>query len=149
MDKLYIENIIQNIVNKEFSNYIMRKINIYPERINFRCPFCKEGRTVNKKRANLYFNKLIMICFRCGKTTTLDKLCKGFNIQIDPSKKLEMIEHLDSVITYNDYQNDAMEAKFESLIDLSDLEHSIAMNLTPLTEFKPIQEKALLIKIYT
>ena len=140
MDVKYIQDIIQSVVDSKFSSQIMRRINIYTDRINFRCCYCLEGRTKTKKRANIYTNRLLYICFRCGKSTTFDKFCKDFNIQIDPSKKLEMIEHLDRVITYNDYQSDAIEAKFENLIDLSDLEHSITMNLTPLTEFKPIQE---------
>ena len=140
MDVKYIQDIIQSVVDSKFSSQIMRRINIYTDRINFRCCYCLEGRTTTKKRANIYTNRLLYICFRCGKSTTFDKFCKDFNIQIDPSKKLEMIEHLDRVITYNDYQSDVIEAKFENLIDLSDLEHSITMNLTPLTEFKPIQE---------
>lgn len=140
MDREYIKSLIAAILNKEFKSVNRRKINDFTDRLNFCAPCCGDGKSEYKKRANLYFNKLFYICFNCGKTTTLDKLCKSFNLQIDPSKKLEMIEHLDRVITYNDYQSDAIEAKFENLIDLSDLEHSITMNMTPLTEFKPIQE---------
>jgi hypothetical protein len=66
-------------------------------------------------------------------------MCKDFNEQIDPDKKLEMIEHLDSIVTYTDYQNEFIDARFENLIDLTDLEDSINKNLTPFSDFKPIQ----------
>ena len=42
--------------------------------------------------------------------------------QIDPDKKLEMIEHLNSVMTYSDFEGDFVDAKFEDLIELSELE---------------------------
>ena len=79
MDKEFISSIVQDVLDKEFSDSITRKIIIYSDRLNFRCPYCKEGRSVNKKRANLYFNKLFIICFRCGKKTNLDKFAKDFN----------------------------------------------------------------------
>jgi hypothetical protein len=66
-------------------------------------------------------------------------MCKHFNEQIDPDKKLEMIEHLNSVMTYSDYESNVSDAKFENLIDLVDLEKVFSMNLTPISDFKPIQ----------
>ena len=140
MDKVYIKNIVQKILNKEFANVQKRRINDYTDRLNVACPFCGDShRNNHAKRGNLYFNRLVFICFNCDKKTTFDRMCKEFNEQIDPDKKLEMIEHLDSIMTYNDYQNEFVDAKFDNLIDLSDLEKSIELNLTPLSDFKPIQ----------
>ena len=53
MDKVYIQSVIQNILDKEFSSPIFRKVNTYEDRINMRCPYCKEGRSQHKKRGNL------------------------------------------------------------------------------------------------
>ena len=140
MDKVYIKNIVQKILNKEFANVQKRRINDYTDRLNVACPFCGDShRNNHAKRGNLYFNRLVFICFNCDKKTTFDRMCKQFNEQIDPDKKLEMIEHLDSIMTYNDYQNEFVDAKFDNLIDLSDLEKSIELNLTPFSDFKPIQ----------
>jgi hypothetical protein len=140
MDKVYIKNIVQKILNKEFANVQKRRVNDYSDRLNFACPFCGDShRNNHAKRGNLYFNRLVFICFNCDKKTTFDRMCKEFNEQIDPDKKLEMIEHLDSIMTYNDYQNEFVDAKFDNLIDLSDLEKSIELNLTPFSDFKPIQ----------
>ena len=140
MDKVYIKNILQKILNKEFANVQKRRVNDYSDRLNFACPFCGDShRNNHAKRGNLYFNRLVFICFNCDKKTTFDRMCKEFNEQIDPDKKLEMIEHLDSIMTYNDYQSEFVDAKFDNLIDLSDLEKSIELNLTPFSDFKPIQ----------
>jgi hypothetical protein len=140
MDKVYIKNIVQKILNKEFANVQKRRINDYTDRLNVACPFCGDShRNNHAKRGNLYFNRLVFICFNCDKKTTFDRMCKEFNEQIDPDKKLEMIEHLDSIMTYSDYQSEFVDAKFDNLIDLSDLEKSIELNLTPFSDFKPIQ----------
>jgi hypothetical protein len=140
MDKIYIKNLLQKIIDKEFTNSTKRRINDYSDRLNFACPFCGDShRNNHAKRGNLYFNRLVFICFNCDKKTTFDRMCKEFNEQIDPDKKLEMIEHLDSIITYTDYQNEFIDARFENLIDLTDLEDSINKNLTPFSDFKPIQ----------
>jgi hypothetical protein len=139
MDKIYIQNILQRILNKEYSSSHRRRIMTYTDRLNVCCPYCGDGKSEYKKRGNLYFNRLVFICFNCDKKTTFDRMCKEFNEQIDPDKKLEMIEHLDSIMTYNDYQNEFVDAKFDNLIDISDLEKSIELNLTPFSDFKPIQ----------
>jgi len=139
MDKVYVTGLIQNILNKEFSDPTRRKIVVYNDRLNFCCPCCGDsGKNKYAKRGNLYFNKLFFICFNCDRRTTLDKLCKDFNEQLDPDKKLEMIEHLNSVMTYSDYAGDFVDAKFDDLIELSELERVFSQELTPITDFKPI-----------
>lgn len=140
MDKNYIKEVIQRIINKEFLDPARRKIIEYSDRINFCAPCCGDSHK-NKyaKRGNIYFNKLLFICFNCGYKSSFDKLCKRFNEQVDPDKKLEMIEHLNSVITYSDYEANVSDAKFENLINLEDLEKVFSMDLTPISDFKPVQ----------
>lgn len=138
MDKLYIQNTIQKILNKEFISTHRRRMIIYSDRMNLCCPYCGDGKSDRKKRGNFYFNRLFFICFNCDKKTTFDRMCKDFNEQIDPDKKLEMIEYLDSVMTYNDYHNEFVDAKIENLIDIEDLEKAIEAKVTPLSDFKPI-----------
>ena len=140
MDKVYIRNMVQNILNKEFSNQSKRKAVDYVDRVNMACPYCGDShRNNHAKRGNLYYNRLIFICFNCDKKTTFDRMCKDFNEQLDPDKKLEMIEHLNSVMTYSDYQGDFVDAKFENLIELSELERVFNADLTPISDFRPIQ----------
>ena len=140
MDKVYVTGLIQNILNKEFSDPTRRKIVVYNDRLNFCAPCCGDShRNKHAKRGNLYFNKLLFICFNCGHKTTFDRFCKDFNEQLDPDKKLEMIEHLNSVMTYSDYEGDFVDAKFENLIDMSELERVFSADITPISDFKPIQ----------
>jgi DNA-directed RNA polymerase subunit RPC12/RpoP len=138
MDKSYIYNIVQKITKKEFHNPVESSIVQYEERINIRCPYCKEGKTKTKKRGNIYLNKLFYICFRCDKKTSFDKFCRDFNEQIDPDKKLEMITHLDSVIRYSDYEDNLLDTTIDDLIKLSDIENAISKKITPFSDFKPI-----------
>lgn len=140
MDKVYIKGILQKILDKEFSNQNKRKVVDYNDRLNFACPYCGDShKNKHAKRGNLYFNRLIYICFNCDKKTTFDRFSKDFNEQIDPDKKLEMIEHLNSVMNYSDYEGDFVDAKFDNLIDLSELERVFSQDLTPISDFKPIQ----------
>ncbi len=139
MDKEYIKGLVQRILNKEFSNTHKRKIVDYVDRLNIACPYCGDSKNAHKKRGNLYVNRLIYICFNCDKRTNLDRMCRDFNEMVDPDKKLEMIEHLNSVMTYSDYENSMSDAKFENLIEMSELERVLNSNLTPISDFRPIQ----------
>lgn len=140
MDKVYINGIINRVLSKEFSNIQKRKTVDYNDRVNFACPYCGDShKNVHAKRGNFYYNRLIYICFNCDKKTTFDRFCKDFNEQLDPDKKLEMIEHLNSVMTYSDYEGDFVDARFENLIDMSELERVFSQDLTPISDFKPIQ----------
>ena len=140
MDKIYIKSLIQNILNKEFSDSARKKIVEYDNRINFCAPCCGDShKNKHAKRGNLYYDKLLFVCFNCGRKSTLDRICKDFNEQLDPEKKLEMIEHLNSVMTYSDYEGDFVDARMENLIDLSELERVFSQDLTPISDFKPIQ----------
>ncbi len=121
MDKVYIKGLIQNILNKEFSNQQKRRIDEYADRLNMACPYCGDSsKSVHKKRGNLYFNKLFYICFNCDKKTSFDKFAKDFNEAIDPQKKLEIIEYLDSVVDYSDYDTDFNDFKVDDLFDITD-----------------------------
>lgn len=140
MDKIYIKSLIQNILNKEFSDSARKKIVEYDNRINFCAPCCGDShKNKHAKRGNLYYDKLLFVCFNCGRKSTLDRICKDFNEQLDPEKKLEMIEHLNSVMTYSDYEGDFVDARMENLIDLAELERVFSQDLTPISDFKPIQ----------
>jgi len=79
MDKDYIKNIIQVVLDKEFTNSQKRKINDYDSRFNCACPYCQDSsKDMYAKRGNLYLSSLLYICFNCGKTTSFDKFCMVF-----------------------------------------------------------------------
>ena len=142
MDKSYIVKITQEIVDKSFTSSIERKIFQHDNRINLRCPYCLEGKTKGKKRGNVYFDKLIYVCFRCGKKTNFDKFTKDFNLRLDPSKKLEIIEHLNSQISFQDAEEDLMETELNKLLDFTDLERIFNDGNNVITDFKPVQKNS-------
>ena len=142
MDKSYIKNCVQDILNKEFKSINRRKINDFSDRINICCPYCQDGKSEYKKRGNLYFNKLLYICFNCGKKTNFDKFTKDFGLRLDPSKKLEIIEHLNSQISFQDAEEDLMETELNKLLDFTDLERIFNDGDNIVTDFAPIEKNS-------
>lgn len=139
MDKVYIKALVQQILDKEFSDPARRKINEYSDRINFCAPCCGDSsKNRYAKRGNIWWNKLIYVCFNCGKKTNLDKILKDFNLRIDPDKKLEIINHLDSVISYKDAEDDFLDTEFDKLISLDDVERIFNSGDHVITDFKPV-----------
>ena len=140
MDKVYIKGLLQKILNKSHASQHKKQVVDFHDRLNFACPYCGDShKNAYKKRGNIWFNKLVFVCFNCDKKTSFDRMCKDFNEVIDPAQKLEIIKHLDSVVTYSDYQDDFMDARFENLIDMSQLEKVFNSHETPISDFKPIQ----------
>jgi DNA-directed RNA polymerase subunit RPC12/RpoP len=140
--KEYINHIVEKIASKEFNSRMESSVIKHIDRVQIRCPYCHEGKTKTKKRGNVYYNKLLYVCFRCDKKTTFDKFCRDFDESIDPDKKLEMIEYLDSVMDYSDYESDFLDTKLDDLINLADLENVFNNNLTNITDFSPIKENS-------
>jgi hypothetical protein len=144
MDTAYIKTLIQTILNKSFSDSNRRNIITYDNRINFCCPVCGDSaRSASKKRGNVFFNTLFFECFNCGHKSSLNNICKKFEIQIDPTKKLEMIEYLNTIVANQDYKADMSEVNFDELLNLSDLERIFNSGETILTDFKPIVRNSL------
>ena len=146
MDRNYIVNTIQDIINKKTNNPNRRKIVVYNDRINFCCPVCGDSfKNDRAKRGNLYFDKLFFICFNDGCKGSLLSLCKQFDIQIDLDKKLELIEYLSKDVTYNDYKNsDISDTKLEHLLSLSDITEMFSTGKHNITDFKPIQKNSII-----
>ena len=142
MDKVYISNIIQNILNNEFKSAERRKMHEYHDRINFCCFYCGDGKSDHKKRGNLYFNKLMYVCFNCGKKTNFDRVAKDYNQQLDPDKKMEIIKHLESAVSYKDYEDDIMETSFDKMLNIKDIEDIFTSGDYAITDFKPIQKNS-------
>lgn len=139
MDKKYIIEITKNILKKSFTISNKRQIREYDDRINFACPYCGDSdRNTSAKRGNIYYDKLFYICFNCDRKTNFLKFTKDYNEILDPSKKMDMIEHLNNVISYTDYESGFMNASVDDLLDIDDLIDVINKKYTPLSDFKPI-----------
>lgn len=145
MDKVYIKSVIQQVLDSNFRIVEKKRINEYHDRVQFACPYCQDSSKVKTaKRGNVWFNKLIYVCFNCGKKTNFDKFSKDFNIRLDPQKKLELIEHLNSTISYKDAEDDFLDTEFDKLIDFSEVERVFNSDELNITDFKPIQKNGLI-----
>ena len=142
MDKNYIKSCVQEILNKEFKSINKRKINEFSDRLNLACCYCGDSKSEYKKRGNLYFNKLLYICFNCGKKTNFDKFTKDFNLKLDPSKKLEIIDHLNSQISFQDAEEDLLETQLDKLINFSDVERIFNDGENVITDFRPVTKES-------
>jgi hypothetical protein len=140
MDKNYIKNCVQKILDKEFKSIHKRKINEFTDRLQLACCYCGDSKSEFKKRGNLYFNKLLYICFNCGKKTNFDKFTKDFGLRLDPDKKLEIINHLTSQISFQDAEEDLMETELNKLLDFSELERIFNNGENVITDFGPIKK---------
>ena len=146
MDLNYIKSVTQSILNSQFNSFERKKIVSYENRFNFCCPYCGDSsKNERAKRFNLYFNNLFMICFNCGKNTTFDKFAKDFNQQLDPNKKLEIINYLNTKLTYKDYE-DVSETSFENLLNLSDITKIFSEGDFSISDFKPVQKGSIVYK---
>jgi hypothetical protein len=146
MDKNYLKSCVQQVLDKEFRSPNRRRINEFSDRLNICCPFCGDSKSEHKKRGNLYFNKLIYICFNCGKKTNFDKFVKDFHIQIDPEKKLEILNHLDAQISFKDAEEDLIETEFSKLLEFADIERIFNDDEHVITDFKPVQKDSIIQK---
>ena len=145
MDKEYIKSLVQEIIDKEFSDPARRKIIDFNNRLNFCAPCCGDShKNKHAKRGNLYFDKLLYVCFNCGTKSSLDHICKDFNVRIDPSKKMELIEHMNSNVTYNDYEDSILDNGLKYLLNLEEVIESINNNFElSLKEVTPIKKNSI------
>ena len=144
MDKVYITNIIRNILNNEFKSAERRKIHEYHDRINLCCFYCGDGKSDNKKRGNLYLNKLVYVCFNCGKKTNFDRVAKDYNQQLDHDKKMEIIKHLENAVAYKDYEDDIMETSLDKMLNIKEIEDIFTSGDYAITDFQPIQKNSII-----
>ncbi len=145
MDKEYIKSLVQEIIDKEFSDPTRRKIIDFNNRLNFCAPCCGDShKNKHAKRGNLYFDKLLYVCFNCGTKSSLDHICKDFNVRIDPSKKMELIEHMNNNVTYNDYEDSILDNGLKYLLDLEEVIKSINNNFElSLKDVTPIKKNSI------
>jgi hypothetical protein len=97
IDLTYIENIISKILHKAHTHPKKLKINKSKhDRLTFACPVCGDShKNMSAKRGHLYFKNLYFKCYNEGCSGTFTKLCKQFDIKLDPTKRMELINYID------------------------------------------------------
>jgi hypothetical protein len=141
MDKVYIKSAVQDILNNVFKITEKRKIDEYHDRLAFACPYCMDSATNNRaRRGTFYWKNCMVICYNCDKKIPFDRMCRDFNYQLDPDKKLEIIEHIATNVTFSDYEDTLIETQMDKLLSLEELTRLFNTYETPITDFKPVQK---------
>lgn len=141
LDIEYLKNNIQLILNKTHSNPQKLKIVQKHDRLSFACPICGDSHKDNyQKRGHLFFNNLYYKCYNEDCKSTFTKLCKTYDIQLDPNKKLELINYIDTNFSkYQQNNDDIITTKLDKLIPFKDLTDWFDSGKGPLKAFKPVQ----------
>ena len=114
--------------------------------IQFACPICGDSRKkTREKRGHIYLNSLKFRCYNeaCHlETRTFTALCKRFNVQLDPGKKLDIINYVNENIQYRPTEDDYMAASMENMLSIEDLKKVFNSGQSELTDFKPVQKNS-------
>ena len=94
------ENITRKVETILHANFNGPKadVRVYRDRLNFACPYCGDGNSAHKKRANIYWKNLLFHCYNGGcpkRHTNLIQFFKDNNQQV--SSKEELIQFLDYI----------------------------------------------------
>jgi hypothetical protein len=147
LDINYVENIIQQILNKAHTVPEKKIIKRYPNnqnptKLNFACPICGDSHTkMSLRRGHLFFSNLFFVCYneRESDSMSFTRLCKHFGIEIDPQKKMDMYQYLDQNWTYSKKDDFALQ-NLDKLIDIEFFMKHIADHPTYLLNVKPIEK---------
>lgn len=146
LDINYIVDVIQQILNKAHTIDEKKRINVNlngskPE-ISFACPQCGDSASrPNLKRNHLYINNLYSKCYNdescsCSFTT----LAKRFGIEIDPSKKMEIYDHIDNNFKFQPKKDDYSNLMMNKLIPIEDYINFCNSGKSKLYDVKPIEK---------
>lgn len=95
----YFIGVINQILCDRFPEGPKRKIIARADSIQLACPICGDSENnLYKKRAKFFFDNLQLHCYHMGCHSNLTKLCNQHHITIDPDKKLQIYQYIDSKV---------------------------------------------------
>lgn len=138
-----IESILQDILNKAHSDKEKRTMKKMYNRTNIACPICGDSHDdTHKKRGNLYHKNLFYKCYNCDFRGSIIQLMKSFNIDIDPKKKLTIMDYVSNAMDNVKFNEEEFISKtLDKLIDINTLTDFFNnSDNSPITNFKPVQK---------
>lgn len=139
-DSNWIKSSIQLILNKVHNNSNKLEIKESHDRWKFACPICGDShKDTSQKRGHLFKNNLYYKCYNEDCRSTFTKLCSTYDIQLDPDKKLDLINWVsNNTVLYNKKNDDILFSNFDKAIPFNDLIEWFESGLGPLKYFKPV-----------
>lgn len=121
LNKEYIKQKIQNILNKNHHESQKKIIKEFTERYNIACPCCLDSnKSVTKKRGNLYKKNLFYKCFNCDIYMSFTKFCDTFNEPLDIEQRINIYNYIDENMVVSNINNDYIETEMDKLIDVDE-----------------------------
>lgn len=110
------------------------------DRLSFACPICGDShKDPSQKRGHLFYNNLYYKCYNEDCRSTFTKLCKDFDIHIDPSKKMELIDYIDlNFQRIKRNEDNWIIGNLTKLIEYDDLKTWFDSGRGPLKNFRPV-----------
>lgn len=141
LDIAYLKSNLQTILDRVHTIPAKRVIKQKADRLSFACPICGDShKDKSQKRGHLFLNNLYYKCYNEDCRSTFTKLCKEFDVQLDPNKKLELINYIDTNFhSYKQEEDDWMLGNFSKLINMEDFQAWFDSGDGPLKSFKQVQ----------
>lgn len=142
LDIDYLKSNIQQILDRVHINANKRRINDKKhDRLSFACPICGDSHNDSKlKRGHLFFNNLYYKCYNENCRSTFTKLCNDFGVQLDPNKKLALINYIDTNFhKHRQADDDMIMGNMTKLIPMPDLQAWFDSGKGGLKGFQPVQ----------
>jgi hypothetical protein len=141
LDINYLAGKLQLILDKTHSHSQKRVLKVKHDRISMACPICGDsGRDSSQKRGHLFLNNLYYKCYNEDCKSTFTRLCKDYDIQIDPGKKLELVNYIDTHFhMFKQNEDEYIVDRLSKMIELQDLQRWFDSGKGPLRAFKPVQ----------
>ena len=141
LDRDYVVACMQLVLDKCHTHPDKRMLDDRKDdRLNMACPICGDSKDRNRlKRGWLFLNSLTYKCYNEGCRSTFTKLCELGGVQLDPEKKLQLMQHASQNIKLKPKEDEFQSLVHSELISLQKLTEVFNSGLGEITEFKPIQ----------
>jgi len=142
LDIDFIASSIQTILQKTHSNKQKWTIKKKHDRLSFACPICGDShKDVSQKRGHLFLNNLYYKCYNEDCRSTFTKLCKDYSVQLDPTKKLAVINWVDnnSQQSWSKKDDDTILMNtYDKLLTIDQIQNWFNSGQAPLKGFMPV-----------
>ncbi len=148
IDGDWIAESIRAILAKVHSSDQKLQIKEKTDRWTFACPICGDSHSRNdQKRGHLFKNNLWYKCYNEDCRSTFTQLCKMFDVQLDPDKKMNLINWVDNnAKLYTKAQNSILFQQFDKVFTPEEFQDWFDSGQGPLHHFGKVKWGS---KVYT
>jgi hypothetical protein len=142
LDVPYIKSVVQEILNRSHNSAEKRQMLVKQDCIVMACPICGDSmKNLRKKRGKLWFKNMFYVCWNEGCRSTFTNLCNSNHIQLDITKKAELMTYLSQQIRYTKDTDDGFVlTSLDKLIPIEDLENYFNSGQDEiLSDFRPVR----------